>query len=646
MKCSVLLLTLVAWMGSSHAQSAGWQLKPVLHKLNSRFEKESAVILQDDRVHEFAFDAKKNLNVFVTGYRLVKLIDDKGVEMFNRIYIPYNNGQIVEVKARTIKPDGTVVDVPAEKILDVEEDGKKYKKFALEGIEKNSEIEYSYRSEKPGNFFATEVFQYSNIPFEKASVKLVVPQHLLFSVKGANGFSVSNDTVVGESRIIEANAYNLPGFEDEKYAEVAPYCANVQYKLAYNLSKDKNVQLFTWNELAKNVYTGYTNFSDKELKAVAGFLKEAGIAADASEEQKIVALEQYIKGNINSDREGIGENAGRIESIVKTKVASDEGLNSLFIACFEKLGINYQIVYPSKRDELPLDEEFENYRLIDEMVFYFPRTGSFLEPAAMVFRYPYIQPYWAGTKGLFLKGTTVGSLKTAIAVFDSIPLQPYEKSAHNMEVSIKMTPEMDALKIHSRQLLTGYGATSYRPAFNYLPKDKLDEFTKSIIQSVSKSENITNIKVENTSFADGLPNKPLVIEADIESGDLVEKAGTRLFIKIGEVIGPQAQMYQEKPRQLPIAIQYPHALDRVINFTIPDGYEVKNPGDLQVTVTDEQQTMGFLSSYTLKGNELQITVHEFYKVTDYPVSMLEQFRKVINASADFNKIVLILVKKT
>lgn len=204
---------------------------------------------------------------------------------------------------------------------------------------------------------------------------------------------------------------------------------------------------------------------------------------------------------------------------------------------------------------------------------------------------------------------------------------------------------MDALKIHSRQLLTGYGATSYRPAFNYLPKDKLDEFTKSIIQSVSKSENISNIKVENTSFADGLPNKPLIIEADIESGDLVEKAGTRLFIKIGEVIGPQAQMYQEKPRQLPIVIQYPHALDRLINFTIPDGYEVKNPGDLQVNVTDEQQTMGFLSSYTLKGNDLQIKVHEFYKVTDYPVSMLEQFRKVINASADFNKIVLILVKK-
>jgi hypothetical protein len=55
--------------------------------------------------------------------------------------------------------------------------------------------------------------------------------------------------------------------------------------------------------------------------------------------------------------------------------------------------------------------------------------------------------------------------------------------------------------------------------------------------------------------------------------------------------------------------------------------------------------MGFISAYTLKGNELKIKLHEFYKATDYPISMLENFKKVINASADFNKIVLILEKK-
>ncbi|MBL0356000.1 MAG: DUF3857 domain-containing protein [Chitinophagaceae bacterium] len=630
------------------AQSAGWQANPVVHKPAAQFAKESAVILEDDRTHEYQADSKKDLYVYVTNHRLVKVIDDKGVEMFNKIYIPYSNSEVMEVKARTIKPDGKVVELPADKIFDVEEDGKRYKKFALEGVEKNSEIEYMYRLKKQYTFFGTEVFQYGSIPFEKATFRLLVPEHLLFTVKGANGFTVGTDTVIDSKRVTTAKANNLPGLEDEKYGVVAPYTANIQYKFSYNLAKDKNVRLFTWNELAKRVYTNYTSFTEKEMKAAAGFLKQGGINENAAEEEKIRAVEDYIKLNINADKESIGEDAGKIEHIVKTKIASDEGVNSLFIACFEKLGINYQIVFPSKRDELPLDEDFENYRLADEIIFYFPNTGNFLEPDASALRYPYLQPYWSGTKGLFLKGTSIGTLKTAIASFDSIAIQPYEKSATNMEVQIKMNDAMDAVSLHSKQILMGYSAMSYRPAFNFLPKDKMDEFTKDVIKGVVKSEDIKNIKVANTAMTDCFANKPLTIEADVESPELIEKAGNRYFIKIGEVIGPQEQMYQEKPRQLPITIQYPHALDREITFIIPDGYEIKNLNDLNMNVVDnyrDQQTMGFISSYKLNGNQLKISLHEFYKITDYPLTMFEEFRKVINASADFNKVVLILVKK-
>lgn len=646
---TIVLVAGIFYSAAAGAQTAGWDARPVIHTPAAQFAKESAVILQDDRVAEYLTDNKKELYVNISSHRLVKVMDDRGVEMFNKIYIPYNIGaEVVEIKARTIKPDGKVVDLPAEKIFDVEEDGKRYKKFALEGMEKNSEVEYMYKVKKDVYFFGLEVFRYANIPFEKATFKLAVPAHLVFSVKGTNGFAVSDDTVINEQRVITAKAINLAGLDDEKYGEAAPYAANIQYKLSYNLSKDRSVRLFTWNELAKRVYTNYTSFTDKELKAVAGFIKESGIKESADEEEKIVAIEDYIKQNISSDKEGIGEDAVKIERIVKTKVASDEGLNSLFIAAFEKMGIKYQIVFPSKRDDIPLDEEFENYRLADEIVFYFPGTGKFLDPAASALRYPYLQAYWCGTKGLFLKGTTIGTLKTAIGSFDSIPMQSYETSASNMEVSLKMNESMDAVLLHSKQVLLGYSATSYRPAFNFLPKDKIEEFKKEIVKSVAKSENIQNIKTTNTAMTDCFANKPLIIEADIESQELIEKAGNRYLIKVGEVIGPQEQMYQEKPRQLPITMPYPHQLDRDISFTIPDGYEIKNLNDINMNVTADyngQQVMGFISSYTINGRELKIKLHEFYKITDLPITMLEPFRKVINASADFNKVTLILVKK-
>jgi len=648
LKTVVLALGIFSF-GICSAQSAGWDAKPVIHTPNPKFARESAVILSDDRVHAYLPDSAQDLYVYIASHRLVKVMDDKGVEMFNKIYIPYNNtAEIVEVKARVIKPDGKVVNLPAEKIFDVEEDGKRYKKFALEGVEKNSEIEYTYKMKREVYYFGIEVFQYGNIPFEKATFKLLVPEHLLFSVKGSNGFNVSRDTVIDNERVITASAVNIPGFEEEKYAEPAPYAANVQYKFSYNLAKDKEERLFTWDELAQRVYTNYTSFTEKELKAVAAFVKQIGINESASEEEKIRALEDYLKLNINSDKESIGDNSGKIEQILKTKVASEEGLNSLFIACFDKLGISYQIVFPSKRDELPLDEKFENYRLTDEIIFYFPKTGQFLDPAASALRYPYLQAYWCGTKGLFVKGSTAGTVKTASSVFDSIPMIPYDKSAIDMEVQIKMNEAMDGIILHSKQILMGYGAMPYRPAFNFLPKDRKDEFTKEVIKSVVKSEDIKNIKVENTAMLDAFANKPLTIEADVESPELIEKAGNRYMIKIGEVIGPQEQMYQEKPRQLPIIMPYPHKLDREITFTIPDGYEIKNLSDINMNVTDNfngRQTMGFISSYTISGKDLKIKIHEFYKLTDYPITMLEQFRKVINASADFNKVTLILGKK-
>lgn len=645
MKRISAIITCICFSSFCHAQNITWEAHPVVHTPAAEFSKESAVILLDERVHEYKVDEKKDAYIQVNNHRLVKVMDDKGVEMFNRIYIPFNNAEVYNVKARTIKPDGKVVDLPADKILDVEEDGRRYKKFALEGVEKNSEIEYTYEIKKGLGYFGLEVYHYSDVPFEKATFQLLVPDHLSFSVKGANGFTVDKEVVENGKRVTRAKATNLPGLDDEKYAETEPYSGNIQYKLSYNVSKDKDVRLFTWSDLAKRVYNNYTTFTDKELKAAGELIKQAGIKESASEEEKIIALEGYIKQNINSDKDAVGEDAGKIEKIVKTKVASEDGVTILFIACFEKMGINYQIVYPSKRDEIALDEEFENYRLADDFIFYFPGTGNYIAPAASAMRYPYIPPYWAATKGLFLKGTTIGSMKTAIASFDSIAIQPYEKSAHNMEVKLTMTEGMDAMKVHSKQILLGYGASNYRPAFNLLPKDKLEEFTKDVVKSVSKSENITNIKVENTAYTESNSGKPLTIEADMESPELVEKAGNRYLIKMGEVIGPQEQMYQEKPRKLPIIMQYPHMLDRNITFTIPDGYEIKNLADININVTDARQTMGFVSSYILKGNELKINVHEFYKVTDYPLDMFEQFRKVINASADFNKVTLIMVKK-
>lgn len=164
----------------------------------------------------------------------------------------------------------------------------------------------------------------------------------------------------------------------------------------------------------------------------------------------------------------------------------------------------------------------------------------------------------------------------------------------------------------------------------------------------TNSENIVSSNIENRDFESYNDNKPFVLQADVKAGELVERAGNKILIKIGDIIGPQVEMYQEKPRQFPMEIEFPHILDRQIKFTIPDGYSIKNPDDLKIEHVHKEggtPTMGFTSTYKIEGNTLSISVREEYRLVQYPLSIYEQYKTIINAAADFNKIVLILEKK-
>ena len=625
-----------------------WADKPVLHNMPGRFKDASAVYLLDNRVFQYKFEGKE-LFQFNYVYRLIKVADDKGIEMFNKIYIPVSrNGEISNIRARVITSSGKIIDVPAGKIKDEEEEGRMYKLFAMEGLDKGSEVEYSYMVKKAPSFFGSETFQNKSVPYYQARLEVAAPTHLKFEAKGFNGFKVLSDSVIGEQRVLSAYSENIGELDDEKYGLRDPHLQRVDFKLSYNLSKNADVEMYTWKELAKNVYANLTTYTDKEKKAIEKFVKAANIPADASEEQNIRLLEDYMKIKINVDEKLVGDGADNIETVIKTGNTNNFGATRFMIALLENKNIRYQIVFPSVRDQVPLDEELENWNRIDETLLFFPGTGKFIQPSGSIMRYPYVEAYWAGTRGLFLKGTSIGDVKTAIGKFDTIPIEPFDQHAHNMEVYARLDASGDSLIIESKQILKGYGALSYRPIWAYLTKDKQDEAVKEIINSVAKSENIQNITTENTKLTDAWDNKPLIISGTIHTAELLERGGNKILFKAGELIGPQEQMYQEKPRQLPADMPYPHVLYRKLKFEIPSGYSIKNPNDLNMDIQYKKDgivTMGFVSTYKITGNLLDIDVLETYHELSYPLSQFEDFKKVINASADFNKIVLVLEKK-
>jgi hypothetical protein len=650
-----LAVCLLAAKLSANAQLAGlystaftWPEKPVLHTMPEKFKDASAVYMRDDRIYEYRFEDNKMVQ-YNHVYKLIKVEDDKGIESFNKIYIPvYGNSEVNNIRARVINSSGQVINVPNEKIKDEMYEGNRYRFFAMEGLDKGSEIEYTYVTRKNPSYFGSETFQSESSPYLRVNISLVVPRHLKFEAKGFNGLKVLADSIINESMVTSAYADNISQLEDEKYGLKAHHLHRLDYKLSYNLSNNSMVRIYTWNEMARNVHKNLTVLTDKEKKALNKFIQAANIPEDAQEEAKVKLLEDYMKTKINIDEKLVSENAENIESIIKSGNTNDFGAGRLMIALLEAKGVRYQIVFPSVRNQLPLVEELENWNRIKEMLLYFPSTKKFLQPNADVLRYPYVDAYWAGTRGLYLKTTTIGDVTSAIAKFDTIPMIPFDQHAHNMEVSVKMDGKGDSLIVDCKHILKGYGAIPYRPIWAYLAPDKQQDALKEIIGAIAKTENVQHIKTENTSFTDFWDNKPLVISGTIHTAQLMDKAGNKLLFKIGELIGPQEQMYQEKPRLLPVELQYPHVLYRTLQFEVPDGYTIKNLKDLDIDIQvkkENQLTLGFTSRYTLNGNKLNVEIMETYRDLKYPLSEFEIFKKVINAAADFNKIVLVLEKK-
>jgi hypothetical protein len=66
--------------------------------------------------------------------------------------------------------------------------------------------------------------------------------------------------------------------------------------------------------------------------------------------------------------------------------------------------------------------------------------------------------------------------------------------------------------------------------------------------------------------------------------------------------------------------------------------------DVKVLDNDGKPMAFFTSDYKLEGGKLIITIIESYNALELPIEKYNDFREVINAASDFNKITLVLDK--
>jgi hypothetical protein len=184
-----------------------------------------------------------------------------------------------------------------------------------------------------------------------------------------------------------------------------------------------------------------------------------------------------------------------------------------------------------------------------------------------------------------------------------------------------------------------------------IPEDKRTELMQQLQKSVvPDASNFQKLAVRNVERGVSALDKPFIIESQLESASLLDKAGPRYLFKIGTLLGPQTELYQKEERQFDVENDNNRRYHRTIRFDVPAGYTVRNLKDLNVDVKAggdaAKPDFDFRSSYVQEGQTVTVTVSENYRQVRWPKADFEAFRAVVNAAANFNKVVLVLDKKS
>ena len=214
-----------------------------------------------------------------------------------------------------------------------------------------------------------------------------------------------------------------------------------------------------------------------------------------------------------------------------------------------------------------------------------------------------------------------------------------------MFIDVSFDNDFDKIFVDLKRNIRGYNAAYTMIAFKYVEEEKQKEMKEEMVRYIAQDADIESLTYENTDLNSQDPDKPMVIKSKFSSESFIEKAGNDIIFNIGNLIGPQTELYQEEERKLDVVNDFNRGYLRKIKVRIPDGFKISNPDDLNMNFQVEEDgkvIYQFVSNYKIESDYLTVDVNEFYDKIYYPKEKFEEYRQVINAAADFNKINLIL----
>jgi transglutaminase-like putative cysteine protease len=520
-------------------------------------------------------------------YLRIKIFNERGKEAFSKVDIPFGKifGRSVKVRdiaARTIKPDGTIVelsdkDIFEREVLKASGIKQKVKSFALPGIEPGVIIEYRYK----------ETYSYAsadNLPLEfqreipVQQVKYFVkpyasPDYNFLSMRMFNG---SPPPIEKEKNgFYSVTMTNMPAFREEP--SMPPASQVRSWMLLYYTRSEwvKNSPMKFWAEyggILDVIHTPDVKVGDEVKRATA---EAIGNATDP--EEKLRRIDRFVRTrvkNIFDDAAGLTPEARAKAKVnkspsdtIKRGQGTGEDIDMLFVAMAKAAGFDANIAEMGDRSRIFFDKNIPtNYFLTQHAAAVRMEDGwRFFDPASTYV--PFGMLPWKS------EGQEVLVLDTKKNVFRFIdtPMSAPDKSLEKRTARLRLS-EDGTLEGTVRIEYTGHLGADKKEQNDELSQTEREEILRNMIKERMSTAEISDIKIENvTDF-----EKPFAYEFKIKVSGYAERTGKRLFVQPSFFEKGVSPLFQTTERRYPIYFRHTWSEEDDVTMELPSGYALDN----------------------------------------------------------------------
>lgn len=512
-----------------------------------------------------------------TNFVRIKIFTERGKEAHSKIDIPYLNGVSVrDIAGRTIKPDGTIVELKKDAIFDREliKSGRfklKAKSFALPGIEPGTIIEYRWR-EVYGyitNYVKMELQR--DIPVQLVRYYLKPNQYITVPMKTATFQSNPPPFVKQKDGYYLTELTNVPAYREEP--NMPPEDQVKAWMLVYYSPDVKKAPMEFWKEEGKrlhDVHKGEMKANDEIRRAATEAIGDA-----SAPEQKLERLFNFCRTKIkNVTDDASGLTSEQVEKLKENKSPADtlkrgygngSDINFLFAAMATAAGFEARYVKLGDRGRKFFDPSFTDtyfmgaYNIGVKM----GDNWRFFDPGSGYIPFGMLRWQEEGISALIADPKDPQMIET--------PLSPAEKSMKKRTAKLRLT-EDGSLEGEVRVEYTGHFAVEMK-------EDNDDETPQQREKKLSDSvkgrigAELSDIKVESAND----PLKPFVYTYKVKAPGYAERTGKRLFLQPAFFQKGIAQMFPGSARKQDIYFHFPWMEDDYVEIALPEGFMLDNP---------------------------------------------------------------------